>query len=170
MRRREAANGSIKPFQLQWARNEKIFETEKIVVPYRTRENAFAFNNSEWFCRSDAYVITPKNEHVDLFYLLGVLNSKLNYIWLYYKGKRKGEVLELFQVPLSEIPIIELNKEEHEKISSIAKEITDMKKRDKNCKTEDLEDEIDNILFSAYGLSPMEINSVLSKGEEVNEK
>ena len=79
MRRREAANGSIKPFQLQWARNEKIFETEKIVVPYRTRENAFAFNNSEWFCRSDAYVITPKNEHVDLFYLLGVLNSKLNY-------------------------------------------------------------------------------------------
>jgi adenine-specific DNA-methyltransferase len=94
----------------------------------------------------------------------------LNYIWLYYKGKRKGEVLELFQVPLSEIPIIELNKEEHEKISSIAKEITDMKKRDKNCKTEDLEDEIDNILFSAYGLSPMEINSVLSKGEEVNEK
>jgi adenine-specific DNA-methyltransferase len=131
MRRREAANGSIKPFQLQWARNEKIFETEKIVVPYRTRENAFAFNNSEWFCRSDAYVITPKNEHVDLFYLLGVLNSKLNYIWLYYKGKRKGEVLELFQVPLSEIPIIELNKEEHEKISSIAKEITDMKKRDK---------------------------------------
>lgn len=42
-------------------------------------------------------------------YLLALLNSKLIYFWLYYRGKRKGETLELYATPLSEIPIAETN-------------------------------------------------------------
>ncbi len=38
-------------------------------------------------------------------YLLALLNSKLYYTWLYYRGKRKGETLELYVTPISEIPI-----------------------------------------------------------------
>ena len=159
-RRREAQTGVIKPFQLQWARTEEIFTKDKIVVPYRTRTNAFAYNDVEWFCRSDAYVITPKTTNVDLFYLLGVLNSKLNFVWLYNRGKRKGEVLELFQVPLSEIPIIELPTEEKDRVAELAREITYIKRDKPNADTSMMESKIDQILYAAYKLSPTEIELV----------
>ena len=42
---------------------------------------------------------------MDLFFLLGLLNSDLIYVWFYFRGKRKGEMLELKQVPVSEVPI-----------------------------------------------------------------
>ncbi|MBO5462942.1 MAG: Eco57I restriction-modification methylase domain-containing protein [Clostridia bacterium] len=142
---------------LHRARKESIFVGEKIVVPYRTRTASFAFNDVEWFCRSDAYVITPKAKDVDLFFLLGILNSKLNFLWLYNRGKRKGEVLELFQVPLSEIPIIETTAENNEHISQLAREITEAKKAKKNSDTSVMEKEIDQILYKAYGLSDAEI-------------
>ena len=119
-RRREAQSGAILPFQLQWARTEEIFTSSKIVVPYRTKINAFAYNDIEWFCRSDCYVITAKKMKVDLFFLLGILNSKLIYVWLYNRGKRKGEILELFQVPLCEIPISDFNDEQKHQISELA--------------------------------------------------
>ena len=156
-RRREAQNGAIKWFQLQWARTEKIFMTEKIVVPYRTKTNAFAYNDVEWFCRSDAYVITAKSNDLDLFFILGLLNSKLNFVWLYNRGKRKGEILELFQVPLCEIPIIEMNTTDKEQISSLAKQITMMKQENPNSNTQELERQIDEILYATYELSAEEI-------------
>lgn len=142
---------------LHRARKESIFVGKKIVVPYRTRTAAFAFNDVEWFCRSDAYVITPKSSGVDLFFLLGVLNSKLNFLWLYNRGKRKGEVLELFQVPLSEIPIIDVTDDMKHRISSLAKEITEIKQAKKNSDTRSMESEIDKILYKAYGLTEAEI-------------
>lgn len=156
-RRREAQTGAIKPFQLQWARTEAIFLGKKIVVPYRTKENSFAYNDVEWFCRSDAYVITAKSESLDLFYLLGVLNSKLTYAWLYNRGKRKGEVLELFQVPLSEIPIIELGESERKRISELARTITEEKKSHIDADTRKAEAEIDLIIYKAYDLTDAEI-------------
>ncbi|HCS74449.1 MAG TPA: hypothetical protein DIW17_11325, partial [Clostridiales bacterium] len=160
-RRREAQNGAIRPFQLQWARTEDIFLGEKIVVPYRTKENAFAYNNEEWFCRSDVYVITSKEkEEVDLFYLLGVLNSKLSYIWLYNRGKRKGEVLELFQVPLSEIPVISLSTHDKKRISSLASDITNIKLKQEDADTSILEKEIDQILYKAHKLTEAEVSII----------
>ena len=45
------------------------------------------------------------NKDYHIKYILGLLNSKLYYVWLYHKGKRKGETLGLYQKPLSEIPI-----------------------------------------------------------------
>lgn len=168
-KRREAQKGVIKPFQLQWGRTEKIFTGEKIVVPYRTKTNAFAYNYQEWFCRSDVYVITSKNNKIDLFFLLGVLNSKLNYLWLYHRGKRKGETLELFQVPLSEIPIISLSSNNKEKIALLARMITDRKRDDKSSDTKDYENEIDQILYREYHLSEKEIAIVENAGS-VNEK
>ena len=159
-RRREAQTGVIKPFQLQWPRTEEIFVKEKIVVPYRTKTNAFAYNDVEWFCRSDVYVITPKTKEVDLFYLLGILNSKLNFVWLYNRGKRKGEVLELFQVPLSEIPVINLPVEGKNRVAELAREITSIKKNKPNADTSMIESEIDHILYVAYKLSPKEIDLI----------
>ena len=155
-RRREAQNGVIKPFQLQWARTKNIFEVDKIVVPYRTKENAFAYNTGDWFCRSDVYVITSKKNEMNLFTVLGILNSKLIYVWLYNRGKRKGEILELFQVPLSEIPLPNLTLEEEQRVAILAEKITQAKSEKKTEITEDFEAEIDEILCLAFGLTEEE--------------
>ncbi|HQM79039.1 MAG TPA: TaqI-like C-terminal specificity domain-containing protein, partial [Bacteroidales bacterium] len=82
-----------------------IFISPKIVAPQRSPRNTFGYNEIPWYASADVYFITQKDENVSLKYILALLNSKLYYLWLYYRGKRKGEFLELYQKPLSEIPI-----------------------------------------------------------------
>ncbi|RKD27586.1 adenine-specific DNA-methyltransferase [Caminicella sporogenes DSM 14501] len=104
-KRREVLKGVRKWYSLQWAREEKIFQGPKIVVPQRSTLNSFGYNESDWYASADVYFITPRVEDIDLKILLGILNSKIIYFWLYNMGKRKGNYLELYTTPLSEIPI-----------------------------------------------------------------
>lgn len=165
--RREALRGVIEYFQLQWPRDKNIFMSEKIVVPYRTRKNNFAYNEVEWFCRSDVYVITKKDPKYNLKYLLALLNSKLYYIWLYHKGKRKGEILELFRTPLSEIPIIKGNQETQNKIISTVDNILNitiqedyLKNIEKQKQVFKFRKEIDQIVYDLYNFTEKEIKLI----------
>jgi len=158
--------------ELHRARKESIFLSEKIVVPYRAKINSFAYNNVEWFCRSDSYVITKKREVLDLKYILGLLNSKLYHLWLYYKGKRKGKILELFQTPLSEIPIKEISSSQQtpfinlvNQILAITKDADYLENPDKQAKVKTLENQIDQLVYKLYDLTPEEIKIV----EDFNE-
>ena len=81
-------------------------------------------------------------------------------MWLYNKGKRKGDVLELFQIPLSEIPIIRTEAKIENEIAQIAKDITDLKIADKSTDTSFLEKKIDDLLYGSYDLSLEEINAI----------
>ena len=155
--RREVKNGVIRLFQLQWPRTETIFTGEKIVVPYRSIENAFAYNKAEWFCGSDCYVITQKETDYSLVFLLALLNSRLYYQWLFHRGKRKGGMLEMFQVPLSEVPIKRIPREDQKAFSKLAEEIITAKRKDMNADTSKLESDIDELVFDLYGLTPEEI-------------
>ena len=86
-------------------RTESIFTGEKIVCSQRSKTNDFAYDDSIFFSSSDVYFIKNPKNNISIKFLLGVLNSKLIYTWLYWRGKRKGEMLELYQEPLSNIPI-----------------------------------------------------------------
>jgi adenine-specific DNA-methyltransferase len=90
---------------LSSSRWEFDFTTPKIVSPQRSYVNAFAYSEKSWYASADVYFITC-HEKIFLKYLLGLLNSKLIFFWLYHKGKRKGEMLELYLTPLSEIPVL----------------------------------------------------------------
>ena len=165
--RREVSNGRIKYFQLQWYRLEDIFIGEKIIVPYRSESNTFAYNDCEWFCRSDSYVLTLKEKELSLKYLLALLNSTLYYFWLYHRGKRKGEILELFQVPLSEIPIkVVLKNDQKQYVEIVDKILAITKKNDyleneSNKKTvREYENTIDKLVYKLYDLTSEEIKMV----------
>lgn len=93
-------------FRLDRTREQWLFEDEKIVAPQRSKTNTFGFNNISWYSSADVYYIKTKDEKYNLKYILALLNSKLFFLWLSHKGKRKGDMLELYQKPLSEIPII----------------------------------------------------------------
>lgn len=93
------------------ARNKDVFENEKIVFPQRSKLNTFGYNNQIWYACSDVFFISPLREDVPLKYVLALINSNLYYIWLYNKGKRKGEYLELTYTPITEIPIKQVSLE-----------------------------------------------------------
>lgn len=135
-------------------RKKSIFEGEKIICPQRSYENSFAYNDIPWFSSADVYFITKKEKNIDLKYILGILNSKLCYIWLYKKGKRKGDMLELYATPLEQIPVKIISKEEQEKYIQVVDRIIELKKLDKD--TQELERQIDEMVYDLYELTEEE--------------
>jgi len=104
-RRREVLKFIINWWELQWARDEKIFNVPKIIGRQRSKINKFSYSEGEFYGSADIYYLTPKVENINLFYILGYLNSKVFYDWFKYNGKMKGDNLELYATPLKETPI-----------------------------------------------------------------
>ncbi|MGC9602487.1 MAG: TaqI-like C-terminal specificity domain-containing protein [Minisyncoccia bacterium] len=165
--RREVENEVIKWWQLQWPREETIFDEAKIVAPYRSKTNTFGYNEVPWYAASDVYFLTQKDKQISLKYILGLLNSKLYRLWLYQRGKRKGEILELFYQPLSEIPVKKCLQDDQkpfidlaEKILKITKSDDYLKNAEKRAIVQDLEHQIDKLVYKLYGLTENEIKIV----------
>lgn len=137
-----------------------IFTGQKIVCPQRCRYNKFGYNDCEWYASADVYYITNVNIDYNIKYLLGLLNSKLYYIWFCHKGKRKGETLELYQKPLSETPIKFTSPNIQNKIVNLVNQILHLKKTDNSIDTSSLENEIDNIIFKIFKLTEQEIMAI----------
>jgi hypothetical protein len=154
-------------YALVRTREQKIFESPKIVVPHRSRINCFAYNDISWYASSDVYFITEKDKSVYLKYVLSLLNSKLYYLWLYHRGKRKGETLELYQKPLSEIPIKKISESQQQtfitlvdRILAITKDEDYLQNLAKQAKVKEYERQIDQTVYKLYGLIPEEIKIV----------
>lgn len=105
---------------------------------------------------SDVFFITPLDNHFNLKYILALLNSKLYYFWLYHKGKRKGENLELTQTPLSEIPIKDISLKEQGVFVDLVDKILKAKAENPTAKISNLEKEIDELVYGLYDLSEEE--------------
>ncbi len=132
------------------------FSAPKIVSPQRSKFNTFGYNEVPWYASMDVYFITalPKSK-VELKYVLALLNSKLMFVWLYNKGKRKGNTLELYQKPLSEVPIVIADNETRQKIISYVDRIIS---NDQN--STEVKDKIDRLIYEVYALSDEEIRIV----------
>jgi len=168
--RREVINRVIDWWQLQWPRDNEIFIKPKIVVPQRSIRNTFGYNEIPWYASADVYFITTKDRNYSLKYILALLNSSLYYLWLYHRGKRKGEALELYQQPLSEIPIRKISDSEQKPFIEIVDHILNLTNADdypKNSGKQTLvkkyEQQIDKMVFELYGLTDEEIAIVEGK-------
>lgn len=147
-------------FCISYARDEEMFEGPKIVSPQRSYRNTFGYNEVSWYASADVYFITNPAPTVSLKFILALLNSKLYFAWLYYKGKRKGEMMELYQKPLSEIPIKVVSHQEQKPFIALVDKVLTAKQRDAEEDTSALEDEIDQLVYALYGLSSAEIKHV----------
>jgi hypothetical protein len=102
------------------------FNTPKIVAPQRSTINKFGYSESDWYASGDVYFISEKSGSYNLFTLLGLLNSDLYLAWFYLRGKRKGEMMEFYQMPLTLLPLPQLNamSAHHlEKVSQLSSQI-----------------------------------------------
>lgn len=122
VKRREVKNGRINWWQLQWAREKKIFSEPKILVRQRCKTNQFSYDNTEFYGSADIYFITVKKSEIDIFYILGYMNSSTFLEWFKYNGKSKGKNYEFYSTPLKETPIYYSPiKEERDYISNLVK-------------------------------------------------
>ena len=112
------------------AREYDVFTNkDKIVFPYRSKSNIFSYSNDDYFASGDILYLRQKDRNFNIKYILALLNSKLYYTWLYYKGKRKGETLELSATPISQVPIKDIPKEEQEPFINLVDTIIDAKEK-----------------------------------------
>ena len=176
-KRREVENGVIEWWQLQWPRSQTIFIGKKIVAPQRSSRNTFGYNEIPWFASADVYFISKKDKDISLKYVLSLLNSKIFYLWLYHRGKRKGETLELYQTPLSEVPIKKITIEEQRPFVEIVDKILALvysedfyQKKEKQEQVKSLEEKLDQLVFELYGLSENEIQYVEHVGAHKNDQ
>jgi adenine-specific DNA-methyltransferase len=130
---------------------------KKIVVPQRSPRNTFGYNEIPWYASEDVYFITRKDKSVSLKYILALLNSKLYYLWLYHRGKRKGETLELYQTPLTEIPIRKIVESEQQPFIDLVDRILLKKQWSADSDVSGLECEVDQLVYQLYDLTPDEI-------------
>lgn len=157
----EAGAANARPwYELHRRREQGIFEGPKVVCSYRTFNNAFAYNDKAFFGGADLTFITADEAaDLDLFYLLGLLNSSLIYTWFYYRGKRKGNMLELKAVPVSEVPIARDAKLE-KKISQIAKDAYVKLTENPDTDIAELSAKLDELIYELYGLAASETEAV----------
>ena len=141
------------------AREYDLFTNkDKIVFPYRSKSNVFAYSNSEYFGSGDILYLRQKDKNFNIKYILALLNSKLYYTWLYYRGKRKGETLELYVTPIGQVPIKDISKEQQKPFEILIDKIITLKEQGKE--TKHLEDEIDSMVYALYELSDNEIKII----------
>jgi len=113
------------------------------------------------------YFITSKLPEISLKYVLALLNSKTYYLWLAVRGKRKGETLELFQTPLSQVPIPKISLEEQEpfikrvdEILALCKSRNQQKQKGDHSELSRLENEIDELVFRLFDFTEAEIEYI----------
>ena len=159
------------------AREKTTFTGEKIICPYRSGINRFAYNKVDWYAVSDVYYIKNKNKNKELSlkYILALLNSSLYYYWLYFRGKRKGDILELFYTPLCQIPIKEITKPEEDdfveivdKILKVTESSDFLKSLEKIKLVESYQAQINQMVFDLFQLSDEEIAVVKARARDEN--
>ena len=143
-------------------RRKITFEDKKLVLPHRARKNICAYAPGAWYASSDVYFITQPGEGISLWYLLALLNSKPYYAWLFYNGKRKGNLLELYAQPLGEVPIPDAPPLVRQELEQLAQQIHKRKLLYRDAKKGPEQTQIDNLVCTLFNFTLKEKQTILS--------
>lgn len=93
-------------YSMSTLRNRTYFESSRnrLFSPYRSAENKFTLDCRCSIGLTDTTAIFPHN-NINVYYLAGLLNSRLLSFYNMICGKRKGDMYEFFSIPLSQYPI-----------------------------------------------------------------
>lgn len=138
-------------------RRKMDFDAPKLAAPQRARTNTFAYTPGPWYASSDVYFISAPRQGYSLWYLLALLNSAPYYTWLFYKGKRKGRLLELYSQPLEELPLPAAPEKTRRQLETLAREIYQIKAQNPAAVTGARQDRINRLVGELFGLEDAEI-------------
>ncbi|GAA9716144.1 class I SAM-dependent DNA methyltransferase [Helicobacter pylori] len=155
------------PYHLRNCAYLEDFEKEKIVYGEIVQEPRFYLDNGEcelgyFYAEATSFILTGEHLH----YLLGMLHSKLITFAFktFYAGGGLGESGYRYKKAFIErlpIPqITEKNQELADKITDCAERILKSKEKDPKANTQELEKEIDTLVYQLYNLTDEEIKII----------
>ncbi|GAA9470742.1 class I SAM-dependent DNA methyltransferase [Helicobacter pylori] len=161
------------PYHLRNCAYLEDFEKEKIVYGEIVQEPRFYLDNGEcelgyFYAEATSFILT--GEH--LRYLLGMLHSKLITFAFktFYAGGGLGESGYRYKKAFIErLPIPQItpqNQKLADKITDGAKAILEAKEKDPKANTQELEKEIDALVYQLYNLTDEEIK-IIEEGQEI---
>lgn len=142
-------------------REQRFFTEERILIREITNPRIFAaYCNEEYY--NTPSIINCINFSMDIYYVLGIINSKLmTYYHLVNSPKaKKGLFPKILVTDVRKMPIAKGDSQTILSISNLVKEIIALKERESDYKVEMLEEEIDRLVYKAYGLTENEIEVV----------
>ena len=163
-KRREAKKGVISWYGLQWPRVKSELDIKEKILIQRTRNEALkqriiaTIDEEGVYGMEGIYFIITKDEGVSLYFLLGILNSKLmNYLFAtkFLNLAIKAEYLKHVMIPSAS----------DKNIITLVKEILQTKRMNSGTDTSSLEHEIDQLVYQLYGLTDEEIAIVEGSNE-----
>lgn len=150
------------PYHLRNCAYLEDFEKEKIVYPcIMAKEPCFVYEEKGFYAPAPANIIT--GDKTEIKYLTALLNSKCIYFAMrkfYMGGGIEGELKtnNLEKIPIPKIT--EKNQELADKITDGAKQILALKEKDPKANTQELEKEIDALVYQLYHLTDEEIKII----------
>ena len=127
------------------------FEQTQIVWGNLAQSPQFAFADADFYLSAPATMMGSDSK-----YLLGILNSRITrYLVSRSAAERQGGFLEFKPMYTSLLPIPD--PPENEGISALVSQILAAKRTDPAADVSELEDEIDQMVYLLYGLTPEEI-------------
>ena len=129
------------------------FEKPKIVYPDIAVSPQFAYDESGAYGGNTMYIVPTKE-----MWLLGLLNSKAVF-WFYTKTSTqiRGGFVRFIAQYVSQIPIPTIKPAQQAPISKIVDRILAAKRPDPDADVSELENEIDQLVYLLYNLTPEEI-------------
>lgn len=165
IKRREAANGKIQWYSLNWPRRKKLFDKNKILIRQTANRIIAAYDDMGWYCLKSGLIIQlPENSELDYFYLLALLNSTLfNFLYHDLVNEDNRIFPEVKPIQLFKLPIYNALKEQQLPIIGLVEQILTLKKGNPQADTRTLEKQIDQLVYALYGLTAAEI-AIIEKG------
>ena len=121
---------------------------EKIVMQRISKKIIAALDTNQYYVHSSVVVIKP-NEKVKLKYILAILNSNYVDSWL----KKNSSNISINIGTVKKVPIPNATKEQQEDIIKLVDEIIESKQATDNADTSIMENEINKLVNSLYGVT-----------------
>lgn len=158
-KRREAKNGAIQWYSLQWPRVKSELDLKEKIWIQRTRNESLKIRIVATLDEQGCYTsegmlnIIPKQKKLSLRYLLGILDSSLlNYLFAtkFLNLAVKGEYLKQLRIPVSSAAT-------KNQLEALVSEILELKKANISADTTSFENQIDFLVYHLYGLTYDEV-------------
>ncbi|MGH9430294.1 MAG: Eco57I restriction-modification methylase domain-containing protein [Terriglobia bacterium] len=178
-KRREAANGKIPWYSLNWPRRKKLFDKPKVLIRQTSERILAAYDADQWYCLKSAIIVQLKDETRGSYkYFLALLNSRLiDFLYDDLVGEQARVFPEVKPVQLLKLPVHTINfsdaadKARHDEIvqkvdamleakGQLAKAKTDRDKTYYENKCGALDRQIDSLVYDRYGLTEEEVQIV----------
>ena len=143
--------------KLHRPREERLFVADKkILFPRRATKIMATIDTDQFYVLNTAYIGLMKNAAFQMEYILGILNSRLTE-YLY------NQLFMGWQITIPAIESLPVAKINYDKQCAIARLVTNMirqKKNDKYYDVKDEENQLNSLIYEAFGLNSNEIRTI----------